>query len=180
MRIAVSGAHHVGKSTLLEALSATLSDHTIVDEPYHLLEEEGHEFAEDPSIEDFGLQLERSLELLGGDERNVLFDRCPADFLAYARVHADADAFDLDDWLPRAREALESLDLVVFVPIETHARIVLPPGVDRAWRARVDEALRELLVENAGGFDVDVLEVSGSVRSRARAVLAYDPRGRGP
>src|SRR4028119_353553 len=46
MRIAVSGTHAAGKSTLVAELSALLPDHAVVDEPYHLLAEDGHEFAE--------------------------------------------------------------------------------------------------------------------------------------
>ena len=46
MRIAISGTHFSGKSTLVEALSEALPQYTIVEEPYYLLQEEGHEFAE--------------------------------------------------------------------------------------------------------------------------------------
>lgn len=42
MRIAVSGAHQTGKTTLIEELSRALPSYGVVDEPYHLLEEEGH------------------------------------------------------------------------------------------------------------------------------------------
>ena len=35
-----------------------LPDHATVDEPYHLLEEDGYEFAESPSIADFEAQLD--------------------------------------------------------------------------------------------------------------------------
>lgn len=172
MRIAVSGAHQVGKSTLVEALAGALAGHQTVDEPYHQLEEEGHEFAQPPSIEDFELKLERSLEAMSGDETEVIYDRCPADLLAYLATHDDADGVDLDDHLPLVREALGSLDLVVFVPIEQPERIALPDEVDRRWRARVDAYLRELLLGEGPGLEVDVLEVTGSVRERLRAVLA--------
>ena len=62
MRIAITGTHFSGKSTLVEALSEALPHHIIVEEPYRLLEEEGYEFPELPSLEDFELQLERSIE----------------------------------------------------------------------------------------------------------------------
>jgi predicted ATPase len=173
VRIAVAGAHHVGKSTLVQELSAVLAGHETVDEPYHQLEEEGHQFADPPSIEDFELQLERSIESLDGDEANVIFDRCPLDLLAYLSTHEDAQAFDIEDALPRARAAMEHLDLVVFVPIEEPDRVALPRDADGRWRARVDDQLRELLVGSSADIDVPVLEVAGTVRDRVRAVLAH-------
>ena len=64
MRIAFSGSHRVGKSTLLEHVAIALPGHTVVDEPYYLLEEDGYEAAEHPTVEDFVAQLERSLVAL--------------------------------------------------------------------------------------------------------------------
>lgn len=81
MRIAISGSHLVGKTTLAEALADALPDHQLVPEPYHLLEEEGYEFGEMPSIEDFELQLERSFHCLQESGPAVVFDRCPLDMI---------------------------------------------------------------------------------------------------
>src|SRR5687767_9937679 len=98
MRIAVSGTHFSGKSTLVEELAAALPAYSTVEEPYYLLEEEGHEFADPPSVEDFELQLERSIASLKAREPDVIFDRCPADFLGYLLTHPDAEAFELEAW----------------------------------------------------------------------------------
>lgn len=45
MRIVISGTHFSGKSTLVEALPDALPQYTTIEEPYHLLQEEGYEFA---------------------------------------------------------------------------------------------------------------------------------------
>jgi predicted ATPase len=172
MRIAFSGTHCSGKSTLLAQVAELLPRYTAVDEPYYLLEEEGYESAEEPSIEDFEAQLERSLAVLEEARADVLFDRCPADILAYLLAHADRDAFDVDDWLERVREAMATLDLVVFVPVERPDRIALPAHEDRAQRLAVHLKLEELLFEGGLGCDVEVLRVEGDVRSRARQVMA--------
>lgn len=170
MKIAVSGAHRVGKTTLVEELSGSLPAYRTVDEPYHLLEEEGHEFAEVPTVEDFELQLERSIECVAEEEGDVLFDRCPVDFLAYLLTHDDADAFDLGDWLPRVRDAIAALDLIVYVPIEDPDRIARSP--DAEWRHRVDEQLRAILLDDPWDLAPSVLEVTGAPHDRARQVLA--------
>lgn len=173
MRIAISGTHFSGKSSLVAALSEALPQYTIFEEPYHQLQDEGYEFAELPSIEDFELQLERSIENLDESAPNVIFDRCPVDILGYLLSHADFEAFDLDAWLPRVRTAVRRLDLVVFLPIEEPDRIVLPVSQDAVYRQRVDEILKEIAMENSYDFDVDVLEVSGSLQTRINQVLTY-------
>ena len=173
MRIAISGTHFSGKSTLVEALSEALPQYTAVEEPYYLLQEEGYEFAELPSLEDFELQLERSIENLDGSASNVIFDRCPADILGYLLSHTGIEAFDLEEWLPGIRTAIRKLDLVVFLPIEGPDRKVLPSSQDAAYRQRVDEKLKEIILENSFDFEVDVLEVTGSPQTRVERVLAY-------
>lgn len=162
MRIAVSGAHRVGKSTLVEALGDALPKFVTVAEPYELLEEDGYESATPPTTEDFEAQLECSLEAFGDDQQNVIFDRCPADIVAYL-----SDSFDDDVWLDRVREAMQSLDLVVFVPIEARVQVE-----SDALRESVDEKLREILVDDSLGFGVEVMEVHGDVGSRVRQVMS--------
>lgn len=165
MRIAISGAHRVGKSTLVEALGEALPTYATIPEPYELLEEDGYESATPPTVEDFEAQLERSLEVLAEDDARVIFDRCPADLVAYLLSHADS--FDLDDWLERVRDAMQTLDLVVFVPIEARVK-----QASDGLRDTVDEKLRELLLDDSLGFGVEVLEVHGDVDARVRQVLS--------
>lgn len=171
MRIAISGSHLVGKTTLAEALADALPQHQFVPEPYRLLEEEGHEFEEMPSIEDFELQLERSLQCLQEGGPDVVFDRCPLDLVGYLQVHADAEAFDLEQWLPRIREHMAALDLVVFVPIEAPDRVAVPRSQAR-HRAAVDAMLGDIVLNDAYGVEVAVIEVAGSIEARLRQVLA--------
>jgi predicted ATPase len=178
MRIAVSGTHRAGKSTLIEDLSERLAQYRAVDEPYHLLEEEGYEFASPPCLEDFLEQLRRSMELLEDQEgtRNVLFDRCPIDFLGYLLTHEEADAFDLEEWLPRVRSSIRTLDLLVFVPVETD-RIKLPRHEDPIMRSEVDEKLAWILLEDPFDLGIEVLPVHGHREARASQVLRRLERG---
>lgn len=172
MRIAISGTHFSGKSTLVYALSEVLPQYITVEEPYHLLSEEGYEFAELPSVDDFEHMLERSIDSLDESVQDVIFDRCPADYLGYLLSHTDVETFDLMEWLPRVRTAIRKLDLIVFLPIEGPDRIILPVTEDAVYRQRVDEKLREIILENSFGFEMDVLEVTGSLQTRVGRVLA--------
>jgi len=172
MRIAISGSHLVGKTTLAEALAEALPRHELVPEPYCLLEEDGHAFAEMPSIEDFELQLERSIQCVQESGADVVFDRCPLDILGYLVTHRDADAFRLEDWMPRVREAMAKLDLIVFVPIEDPDRVAVPR--EQAWlRSDVDRVLKDLVVDDAYGLGIDVIEVAGTPGARLRDLEAH-------
>jgi hypothetical protein len=171
MRIAFSGAHRVGKSSLLAAVAEALPDHATVDEPYNLLEEDSYEPLDSPSLEDFLAQLERSLGALGETGPDTLFDRCPADVLAYLLVHEEREAFDTDEWIDRIRDAMQSLDLVVFVPIEQPDRIAVPAHEDRRSRARVHKQLERLLLDDNYDFGLDALVVQGDVQARLELVM---------
>jgi hypothetical protein len=172
VRIAVSGTHRAGKSTLVGDLAERLRGHRVVDEPYHLLEEEGFEFSDPPGLDDWVEQLGRSLEELEGDvSPDLLLDRCPLDLLAYAQVHEDRDGLDLEEWMPRIREAMATLDLVVFVPLEHPDSIPVGPGEDPVLRTSVDRELAAMLEEDSLGLGLEVLTVSGSRKERAAQVL---------
>ena len=176
MRIAVSGTHRAGKSTLVRDLAEQLPGYRVVDEPYRLLEEEGFEFSDPPALEDWVEQLRRSIAEIEADASpNLLLDRCPVDLLAYAFMHEDRDALDLDEWLPRVRDALSTLDLVVFVPLEHPDRIPVDPGEGPELRALVDHELAELLLEDSLGLELEVVTVEGSRKERVAQVLRRIP-----
>ncbi|WNG24861.1 AAA family ATPase [Cystobacter fuscus] len=179
MRIAVSGTHRAGKSTLIEDLAEQLEQYRVVDEPYHLLEEEGYEFASPPSLEDFLEQLGLSMELLEDEDRarNVLFDRCPIDFLGYLLTHEEADSFDLEEWLPRVRSSIRTLDLIVFVPVEETDRIKLPRHEDPIMRSEVDEKLAWIFLDDPFDLGTEVLPVGGRREARVDQVLRRLERG---
>src|SRR5215831_15577048 len=60
MRIAVSGSHATGKSTLVRELLARIPDLTAVDEAYYVLTDQGHVFADPPTFDDFEVLVEQS------------------------------------------------------------------------------------------------------------------------
>lgn len=166
MRIAISGSHRVGKTSLLLRLADALPDHDFLDEPYELLDDEGHLFADPPSAEDHEAQLERSIREIARSGPDTLFDRSPADFLAYLQAIGE----DVDELVAAAAAAMASLDLVVLVPIEEPDRVVVTMSEDRALRADVDQALAALLEEE--GLAPELLVVHGDVASRLDQVLA--------
>src|SRR4030095_13845740 len=85
MRIAISGTHCCGKSTLMDAFLTTHSDFSHEPEAYAALEDRGETFAAEPSADDFVRQLEYCVDRLDqfAPNEDVIFERCPADYLAY-------------------------------------------------------------------------------------------------
>jgi hypothetical protein len=169
MRVAFSGSHRVGKTTLIGALAERLPAYAVVEEPYWLLEEEGYELSDPPSSEDYERQLRRSIEAIADAPRDALVDRCPLDFLAY--LQAIDDELDVDDWVDDVRDSIALLDLVVVIPIEIPDRIAVAAHEDRRLRRRVDERLRTLALDDPFGFDVETLEVGGDLDARVRQVV---------
>lgn len=168
--MAFTGSHRVGKTTLVEAVAARLPGYVAFEEPYRVLEEDGHEFSDPPTLEDFERQLHQSITLITDAPARALLDRCPLDFVAYAQELEDD--FDVEAWLDTAREAMASLDLIVLTPIEAPDRIVVAAHEDRDLRARVDERLRTLVEDDPFGFGIETLTVAGPVERRVQQVLA--------
>ncbi len=178
MRVAVSGTHATGKSTLVVELARHLPGYRVVEEPYYKLLDEGELFAGVPSTDDFEQLLARSVaELEAERARKVLFDRCPADYLGYLAALGGVAESRVAPWFNRVCDAIATLDLVVFVPIERPDRI---DGKieQRRLRKRVHEEIREILVDDAWKIGVPVVEVSGTVEERVWQVLARMQPGR--
>lgn len=182
MRIAFSGAHCTGKTSLIARVAELEWSYEIVEEPYVVLEEEGHEFAETPCLGDYEMQLRRSLKDLGGAGDRVFLDRCPLDFLAYMR--AVEGELDVEEWLDDAREAMQKLDLIIFVPIERPDEIYVGATEKPKLRKKMDKILRKLVLDDLYDLQIPALEVEGSLEARVRqvrrAMQEIEERGTAP
>ncbi len=125
MRIAISGTHFIGKTTLIEDFIKKHPQYRCEKEPYyHLQEEKAMELSLEPSLESLIEQLDYSIEQLNEteNEHNIIFDRCPIDFIAYAMVNLAEDSVDIYDSevserFSEVKDALNTLDLIIFLPI---------------------------------------------------------------
>ena len=116
MRIAVSGTHSIGKSTLIDEFLRAHTNFTHEPEPYTVLVEDfGEEFSAEPCEEDFYRQLEFNVERLKqhGPGEHVIYERCPIDFLAYL---AALKCRTIDTAL--VLEGIQHLDLIVYLPLD--------------------------------------------------------------
>ncbi|GLQ53791.1 AAA family ATPase [Devosia nitrariae] len=179
MRIAVTGTHGSGKTTLIDDFVSSHADYESVPEPYWLLAQNGMPFSDGPTVADLEEQLRQSCKLILDETRgrNVIFDRSPLDFLAYLDVVSAGEGFE---WLPDGRllsrigRALASLDLVVFVPLTQPDEIAVAIEYPQL-RSRVDTRLKAMLRDDDLGLlerGPRVVQVSGSREERVLRVAA--------
>jgi hypothetical protein len=179
MRIAVTGTHGSGKTTLVEDFLEQRPGYEHEPEPYLALAQNGVTFSDGASLPDLEEQLGQSVSMLlahAGD-RDVIFDRCPLDYVGYLEVVAEREG---TEWEPsgkllgRIEKALTSLDLLVFLPLsqpdEIDTRIEFP-----RLRKAVDQRLKRILGEDV--FDLRagsarMLELRGTRPERLRRLLA--------
>jgi hypothetical protein len=172
LRIAIAGSHCTGKTTLVENLARELDPIRVIPEPYYEILAEGGSFSHPPELEDYELQLERAIhDLVTLTDSRALFDRCPADFLAYLMMFGSKGDEAVRAAFREAADALASFDLFVFVPIERPDRIDVSPSARPRLRRQIDSHLRDILVNDIWGLDLPVLEVRGSPGARAQIVL---------
>jgi hypothetical protein len=206
MRIAVSGSHSLGKSTLVDDWVARYPQFTREEEPYRALGLYGPYqilFRDESTRLHNGIQLYYSLSRVhryAAQSDDVIFDRAPVDYLAYSQYTADAGSTDIDDAFVMSMvqpviESLDRLDIIAFVPksdewpVEMEADGIRP--TDYAYRDAVDAVFTQIYREGRYGvFSGErhplVVELVGSRQDRldqlaqaAAEVSDRDRRGRG-
>jgi predicted ATPase len=166
MRIAILGAHKVGKTTLAEELLEQLPGYTLEMEPYYQLEALGYEFSEIPTAEDFIEQFNCSVKLVSKSKSNVIFDRCVIDILAY--LHVIDPGRNIQLLFETARTIIAGIDLLVFVPIEKPELI----SGHQTDQPKLRGLVNDLLYDWIGDLGIEVIEVSGILSDRRDQVLA--------
>jgi nicotinamide riboside kinase len=171
IRIAVTGAHSVGKSTLIEALRSALQGRGISvscsPEPIETL---------GPEIRTLDLRgaymrlIEEHFHRLGEPVADCcLYDRSFLDMLVYFRCSRDEDALLERLMIELLQWHRHFIDLYIYLPIE----IPLVPNSRRppseSLRQRIDNDIRTTLAS----LDSPQLEVTGSVEQRTEQALEH-------
>ncbi|MBG9377897.1 AAA family ATPase [Panacibacter sp. DH6] len=165
MRIALTGAHRVGKTSLAESLQQELVTYDLTAEPYHQLEEAGYAFAETPGTDDFLEQLSYAFRQIRKSRGNTIFDRCPIDLLAY--IYALDPSKDIRSLYAQVETAMQAIDLLVFVPIEKPDLNVCSEPDLPLLRAQVNDILESWISD----FNITMIAVNGSLANRTQQVL---------
>jgi hypothetical protein len=178
LKIAISGTHCSGKSTLIDEFLLAHTDFAHEPEPYVVLQDDFDEvFAAESSADDFYRQLEFNIERLRSHPpgERVIYERCPVDFLAYMLaledLRRDAEATQIvERSLKMLKDAIKLLDLIVFLPLDDLDCDVMPEAEDSELRIAVDKRLVCILCDDDFDFfnslHPAILEVRGSTAQR--------------
>lgn len=156
MRVAVSGSHGTGKSTLIAAFLAKRPHYSHEPEAYEVIADDiPLTAAEGPDLEGLAALLQYTISVLAnyGRGASVIFERSPVDYLAYAAATRSIAATERREFirgsLPMVRDSVCNLDMIVLLPVSNNEHIGSRPGEDEDFRKRVDDMLRRALIEDA-------------------------------
>lgn len=185
MRIAVSGTHCIGKSALIEDFIRAHPEYKCEVEAYHKLQDEKEmELSLEPTFESLIEQLDHSIDQLNrnSNERNIIFDRCPVDYIAYSMYIADQESIDINDTemaerFAEVKGALDNLDIIVFLPI-TKEHSIEYTEENPEYRKNVDKFFKQIYRD--GICDIfpryghpKVIEIWGDRFARIKKLESY-------
>lgn len=168
----------MGKSTLAEDFVEKHPEFVLESEPYYVLQEQfGIDFAEEPTQDSFITQLEYSLERTNAYEKkdNVIFDRCPIDYIAYLmyvskRDFGNTSLDHLSDLMRQVAMSIERLELIVFLPIVDQQEMMLSSDEDENFRIEVDHYFKQIYREDIYGLfsgqQPEIVELWGDRKNR--------------
>ncbi|MCD6039994.1 MAG: hypothetical protein K0S27_1394 [Gammaproteobacteria bacterium] len=185
MRIAVSGTHFIGKTTLIEDFLKRHPNYRGEKEAYYKLQDEkSMELSMEPSLDSLLEQLDYSIKQLNetAKERNVIFDRCPIDFIAYSMIALEQDSLDINDSeiserFDEIKIALNTLDLILFLPL-TKENPIEYTEENPAYRKAANKYFKKIYRDEVGdifpryGYP-KIIEISGDRAARIKKIESY-------
>ena len=130
-----------------------------------MVEDFGEEFSDEPEVEDFRRQLEFNIDRLQqhAPGENIIYERCPIDFLAYVDA---LEAGSVQALLGTVSKAMQNLDLIVYLPLDRDQ--VLESEYPKLQKT-VDRRLNTMLLDDELGIiSTRVVEARGSTEQRLR------------
>src|SRR5262249_26012746 len=147
MRFAVSGSHRTGKTTLIAAFLGRRPEYVHEPEAFETLADE-IELLDGgvPTPEGLRALLDYTIAVLDSraSQADVVFERSPVDYLAYAAASRAAwPAASQGDFqkacVPLVRASLRRLELIAYVPLPPKGAVRLDADESPRFRKRVDE-----------------------------------------
>jgi hypothetical protein len=137
------------------------------------------ELSFEPSLDSLLEQLDCSIDQLNeyAQEKNIIFDRCPIDFIAYAMCALGEDDIDINDSEVSERFhdikiALNTLDLIVFLPI-SNENLIEYTEENPAYRKLADKFFKKIYRDDICDIfprynHPKVIEITGDLIARIK------------
>ena len=154
MRLAVSGSHGTGKSTLIAAFLEKRPEYRHEPEAFETLGDDVELTEEgEPTADGLRTLIEYTVAAVASraSQKCVVFERSPVDYLAYAAASRSAwRGSSVGEFLsvqvPIVKASLRGLDLIAYLPVSPGG-LEGRPGEDGGFRRRVDRCLRRALFD---------------------------------
>jgi len=178
LRIAISGTHCSGKSSLVEAFLINHPDYFNEAEAYEVLSDQfGDSFSAEPNSDDLFRQLEFHVQRLQKYQEcdRVIFERTTVDYVAYLQAleKTDLDASLISTAIEITNESVHLIDAIVFLPLYGFYGDA-PVDENLKLRRRVDDCLQTLLLDDEfnlfAGDGPRVVEATGSTQNRLETI----------
>jgi hypothetical protein len=156
MRVAVSGSHSTGKSTLIAAFLERRPEYVHEPEAYEALADQIELIPEEgPTPEDLEALLRYTVAAVArhAPGARVVFERSPVDYLAYAaasrRAWPPGSPTDfLKTFVPVVRASVSHLDLIALLPASRQGPITARADEDERFRRSVHQKLSAALLDD--------------------------------
>jgi hypothetical protein len=173
----------MGKSTLISDFILRHPEYHTMVEPYYLLQEDNEaEFSLEPSLDSLLAQLKYSIQQLMQSKDNIIFDRCPVDYIAYAMTLLDKEEIDINDseiseLFPEVKSALNTLDLIVFLPM-TKDHPIEYTEENAAYRKAADKCFKKIYRDDICDIfprfnHPRIIEIFGEPLTRVKILESY-------
>jgi predicted ATPase len=175
-RVALSGSHEVGKTTLVTAITGAVPGIRIAGNIMRRLEIEGFGIRENTTPATLARYLRVQLAQQNtAENENLISDRALVDGLAYVRVHLRFGTArynwrteDMDFLEAVARLHAATFDHQVLIPIEFPAPSI--QTIDRRAIEFRDSVETELVSILRDGWPIPIIRVTGTVEDRVTAL----------
>lgn len=172
MRIAISGAQNVGKSTLIKDFLTVWPSYTTTEKTYRdiLREQELPHSTKTNKLTQLTIINWMVDELKKTNPNsNVIFDRCPLDCLAYtlwAYEKGDSDITEefVSYVIKETKEAMRHLDIIFYIPAGVDNIKISADGIretSEQYQVEIDNIFKSLKLQLEKNYDADVFFPKG-------------------
>lgn len=169
MNIAFSGAHGVGKSTLVDMLKNRISDFRVVGNPRRVLSSKLSSFKIFDQADIISQSLSTgylAFEFARGE--SLISERSIIDTFAYS-VNSKIPEVEVNKLIDMYKEAIAYQDIIFYIPIEftLESSDEFRQQVDEGYRIRIDKYIKDYMDLNG----IEYYTLSGDVDTRYNTLL---------